>query len=80
MREISEREKSSALYGVVRKKKVRFFFFGSRHTQGDKLGVYLGGVLGATTMESWSIQGTSHCVIGFTGFPFFCVWWDCIYS
>ena len=52
MREISEREKSNALYGVVRKKKVRFFFFGSRHTQGDKLGVSLGGVLGATTTKS----------------------------
>ena len=37
---------------VRKKKKVRFFFFGSRHTQGDKLGVSLGGVLGATTTES----------------------------
>ena len=38
---------------LVRKKKVRFFFFfDSRHTQGDKLGVSLGGILGATTIES----------------------------
>ena len=37
---------------LVRKKKVRVFFFGSRHTQRDKLGVSLGGVLGATTTES----------------------------
>jgi hypothetical protein len=36
----------------VRKKKVRFFFFGSRHKQGDKLGVSLGEILGATTTKS----------------------------
>ncbi len=47
----SEREPSSALCGGE-KEKSEFFFFGSRHTQGDKLGVSLGGVLGATTIES----------------------------
>ena len=50
----------------------KVFFFGLRHTHGDKLGVSLGGVLSATTTKSWSIQGTSYCVIGFTGFQFFC--------
>ena len=35
-----------------KKKRSEVFFFGSRHTQGDKLGVSLGGVLGATTIES----------------------------
>ena len=37
---------------VRKKKKSEVFFFGSRHTQGDKLGVSLGRVLGATTTES----------------------------
>jgi hypothetical protein len=38
---------------LVRKKKSEgFFFFCSRHTQGDKLEVSLGGILGATTTES----------------------------
>jgi hypothetical protein len=35
-----------------KKKKSEVFFFGSRHTQGDKVGVSLGGILGATTTES----------------------------
>ena len=49
----SERENNSnALCGTCEKEKSEVFFFGSRHTQGDKLGVSLGGVLGATTMES----------------------------
>jgi hypothetical protein len=43
---------SSALCGTSEKEKSEGFFFGSRHTQGDKLGVSLGGVLGATTTES----------------------------
>jgi hypothetical protein len=37
---------------VRKKKKSEVFFFGSRHTQGDKVGVSLGGILGATTTES----------------------------
>ena len=49
----SEREPSSALCGTGEKEKSEvFFFFDSRHTQGDKLGVSLGGILGATTIES----------------------------
>ena len=36
---------------LVRKKKVRVFSL-VQHTQGDKLGIFLGGVLGATTTES----------------------------
>jgi hypothetical protein len=60
------------LCGTSAKEKSEVFFFGSRHTQGDKLGVSLGGILGATTTESESIQRTSYCVIGFTGFQFFC--------
>ena len=43
---------SSALYGTSEKGKSKGFFFGSRHTRGDKLGVSLGGVLGATTTEN----------------------------
>jgi hypothetical protein len=43
---------SSALCDTSEKEKSEGFFFGSRHTQGDKLGVSLGGVLGATTTES----------------------------
>ncbi len=70
---IIEREPSSAECGTGEKeKKSEVFFFGSRHTQGDKVGVSLGGILGATTTESWSIQGTSYYVIGFIGFQFFC--------
>ena len=69
--EISESKPSSALCGTREKEKSEVFFFGSSHTQGDKLGVSLGGILGATTTESWNIQGTSY-VIGFTGFQFFC--------
>jgi hypothetical protein len=47
------KRKSSALCGTSEKEKSDvFFFFGSRHTQEDKLGVSLGGVLGATTTES----------------------------
>jgi hypothetical protein len=37
---------------VRKKKKSEVFFFGSRHTQGDKLRVSLERVLGATTIES----------------------------
>ena len=37
---------------VRKKKKVRFFFFGSRYTQGDKLRVFLGGILGVITTKS----------------------------
>ena len=37
---------------LVKKKKVTYFFFLVQDTQEDKLGVYLGGVLGATTTES----------------------------
>ena len=43
---------STALWGTSEKGKSEGFFFGSRHTQGDKLGVSLGRVLGATTTES----------------------------
>ena len=64
----SEKEPSSALCGTSAKEKSEVFFFGSRHTQGDKLGVSLRGILGATTTKSGSIQGTSYCVIGFAGF------------
>ena len=55
---------------LVRKKekKSEVFFFDSRHIQGDKLGVSVWGILGATTTESWNIQETSYYVIGFTGF------------
>jgi hypothetical protein len=56
VREISERAKpNSALCGTSEQKKKKseaFFFFGSRHTQGDKLGISLVGVLGANTTES----------------------------
>ena len=70
-------EKSSALCSTgekrrEKKKKWGFFFFGSRYTQGDKLGVSLIGVLSVTITESWSIQRTSYYIIGFTGFQFFC--------
>ncbi len=48
----SESVQSSALCGTSEKEKSEVFFFGSRHTQEDKLEVSLGGVLGATTTES----------------------------
>ncbi len=51
MRVKSER-KRNALCGTNEKEKSEGFFFGSSHTQGDKLGVSLGGILGATTTES----------------------------
>ena len=44
--------KNSALCGTSEKGKSKGFFFGSRHTRGDKLGVSLGGVLDATTIKS----------------------------
>jgi hypothetical protein len=47
-----KREVEQALCGTSEKEKSKGFFFGSRHTKGDKLGVSLGGVLGATTTES----------------------------
>ena len=49
---LEKESKSSALCGTSEKEKSEGFFFGSTHTQGDKLGVSLGGVLGATTTES----------------------------
>ena len=51
---IIERESSSAMCGTGEKKKKKKwgFFFSSKHTQRDKLGVSLGGILGATTTES----------------------------
>ena len=62
---IIEREPRSAMCGIGEKeKKSEVFFFGSRHTQGNKLGFSLGGILGVTTTESWSIQGTSYYIIG----------------
>jgi hypothetical protein len=48
----SEREPSSALCSPGEKEKSEVFFFGSRYTQGDKLGVSLGWILGATTTKS----------------------------
>ena len=50
--EISENKPSSAVCGTCEKEKSEVCFFGLRHTQGDKLGVSLGGILGATTTES----------------------------
>ena len=46
------KRKSSALCGTSEKEKSEVFFFGSRHTQRDKLRVFLEAVLGATTTES----------------------------
>jgi hypothetical protein len=43
--------KSSAMCGTSEKEKSEGFFFDSRYTQGDKLGVSLRGILGATTTE-----------------------------